>query len=157
MVDEVVLGSSIALVKNENYWNADNVKIERVLYHIVSQEVEPFRFEAGEIDVTDNVAESYFGKYRRKSPHLLRVAPTLGVYYYGINLAREPFRSNPALRRALSLSIDRVALVEKVWTTGELPAYAIVPPGVEGYRDDSSTLMLSQQEREANPHDSFQN
>ena len=148
-VDEVVLGSSIALVKNKNYWNADNVKIERVLYHIVSQEVEPVRFEAGEIDVTDNVAESYFDKYQRNSPHLLRVAPTLGVYYYGINLAREPFRSNPALRRALSLSIDRVALVEKVLGRGELPAYAMVPPGVEGYRDDASTHILSQQEREA--------
>ena len=148
-VEEVVLGSSIALAKNENYWNAENVKIERVLYHIVAQEVEPFRFEAGEIDVTDNVAESYFDKYQKNSPHLLRVAPTLGVYYYGINLAREPFRSHLALRRALSLSIDRVALVEKVLGRGELPAYAIVPPGVQGYRDSSSSPMLSQREREA--------
>jgi oligopeptide transport system substrate-binding protein len=147
-IDEVTIGSSIALRKNKHYWNAESVKIDKVIYHIVTQEQEPIRFEAGEIDITDNVSESYFRSIRKVRPDFLRVAPTLGVYYIGINLEREPFKSSVALRKALSLSLDRTALVEMVLGRGELPAYALVPPGISEYRDEVSIQYLSQAERE---------
>ena len=43
----------------------------------------------------------------------LRVAPYLGVYYYGFNLSKPPFKDNPELRQALSMAIDREMLVGK--------------------------------------------
>jgi ABC-type oligopeptide transport system substrate-binding subunit len=62
------------------------------------------------------------------------VAPYLGVYYYGLNLTREPFKDNAKLREALSMAIDREILTEKITKRGEAPAYSWVPPGVDNYQ-----------------------
>ena len=63
----------------------------------------------------------------------MHLAPQLSVYYYGFNLTRPPFKDNPALRRALSLAIDRDKLVTAVTGVGEAPAYGWVPRGVWNY------------------------
>lgn len=55
-----------------------------------------------------------------------------------------------ALRRALSLAIDRGRLVQAVTGFGEAPAYGIVPPGIAGYVPASTTWSSwPQQQREA--------
>ena len=55
----------------------------------------------------------------------------------GFNLDREPFRSKPGLRRALSLVIDRQRLVETVTRLGEKPGHGWVPPGAFNYTSQS--------------------
>jgi ABC-type oligopeptide transport system substrate-binding subunit len=78
------------------------------------------------------------------------MAPYLGVYYYGFNLTVAPFKDNPALRQALSMAIDRDALVANVTRRGELAAYSWVPPGVAHYRPPQFPYaMLDQQQRDA--------
>jgi oligopeptide transport system substrate-binding protein len=37
------------------------------------------------------------------------------------------------VRRALSLTIPRKAICEKIMKAGQVPAYGVVPPGIEGY------------------------
>ncbi|GHA78629.1 hypothetical protein GCM10007067_14910 [Lysobacter bugurensis] len=55
-----------------------------------------------------------------------------------------------ALRRALSLAIDRELLVKAVTGFGEAPAYGIVPPGIAGYVPASTPWAAwPQQQREA--------
>ena len=79
----------------------------------------------------------------------LVVAPYLGVYYYGFNLTKPPFKDNPELRQALSMAIDREQLAEKVVGRGEQPAYSWVPPGVNNYEPTTlSFAALSKEERE---------
>ena len=62
----------------------------------------------------------------------MHVGPYLGTYYYAIKLDKEPW-SNPKLRRAISMAIDRDFLAEKVWGGSMFPAYSMVPPGIGGY------------------------
>jgi ABC-type oligopeptide transport system substrate-binding subunit len=83
--------------------------------------------------VTAVVPRGIFAQVRREHGAQLRTGPQLGVYFYGFNLDKEPFRSRPGLRRALSLAIDRRRLVESVTGAGELAAYGWVPPGTFGY------------------------
>jgi len=129
-----VPGSVLTLRRNEHYWNDAATAIDEVRHHVLTQEMtELARYRAGEIDITSSVPPESFAQVRRELGDQLRVAPYLGVYYYGYNLTKPPFKNNPKLRQALSMAIDREQLVEKVTGRGEAPAYSWVPPGVDNY------------------------
>jgi oligopeptide transport system substrate-binding protein len=133
-VADRILGSEIRLVRNEQYWNASNVLYDVVRYHVVEETVEFSRFRAGELDITGNVHSGVFEAASREYPDNLKIAPYLGVYYYGFNLKHEKFKNNSDLREALNLAIDREVLVKKILGRGELPALSWVPPGIPGYK-----------------------
>ncbi len=127
-------GSIIRMRRNEHYWDAANVAIEAVNYHVLTEALTEYnRYRAGELDITSNIPPDRFEQAREERPDEVRIAPYLAVYYYGYNLTKPPFSDNPKLRTALSVAIDRVALVEKVTGRGELPAYSWVPPGTHNY------------------------
>ncbi|MES0872777.1 peptide ABC transporter substrate-binding protein [Sinimarinibacterium thermocellulolyticum] len=127
-----VVQSHVALVRNEHY--RDPAAIARVHY-VVTEDIhaELQRFRAGELDITAEIPPLQAERIRRELPGALRVAPYLGVYYYGLNLTRPPFAGAPQLRRALSMVIDRELLVQKVLHGLGLPAYGFVPPKTAGH------------------------
>ena len=129
-----VLRTRIDLVKNENYWNAENVILEKVHYYpFEDRSTELKQFRAGKLDWTFTVPNNQFKWLQKHYPDELVISPWLGSYYFGFNLQREPFIENPGLRRALALAIDRELLTEKVAQFGELPSYTLVPPGIRDY------------------------
>lgn len=144
-------GALLELHRNEHYWNRDNVAIDVVRYHVITEEsVELNRYRAGELHVTTNVPPEAFARVREERPDELHVVPYLGVYYYGFNLTKPPFRDNLPLRQALSMAVDRELLVEKITGRGEAPAYSWVPPGISNYSPPPlSFAHLSQDERNA--------
>ena len=144
-------GSLLELHRNEYHWNAANTAIDVVRHHVITQEMAEFnRYRAGELHTTTVVPPDNFAQVREVYGDQLRVYPLLGVYYYGFNLKREPFKDNPKLRQALSMAIDREVLVEKIMGRGELPAYSWVPPGVNNYESVRFPYAdLSQEERNA--------
>lgn len=148
-LEEWVLGSVIELKRNEQYWNDANTAIGAVRHHIVQEpRAELFRYRAGELDITSTVPSEDFAEVRAELPGQLRIAPQLSVYFYGINLNHPELGSKPKLREALSMAIDRQALVEQVVGRGEAPAYSFVPPGVDNYEAPSLAFaMLSPDDR----------
>ncbi len=56
----------------------------------------------------------------------LRTDPYLGISFYRLNFERAPF-DDPAIRRALSLCLDRTALCEEVLGGNLQPAWGFVP------------------------------
>ena len=144
-------GSVLALSRNEYYWNNAATAIDEVRYHVLTQGVtELNRYRAGELHITSTVPPDSFAQVRDEYGDELRVAPYLGIYYYGFNLTRPPFKDNPGLREALSMAIDREVLVEKIMGRGEAPAYSWVPPGVANYEPRRLAFAdMSQEERNA--------
>jgi len=135
---EWVQGSHLLLLRNRYYWNASATHLDGVKYLPISDEnAELTRYRAGALDITYVVPRGQFDWIRANLADQLHVSPQLNTYYYGFNLQREPFRSQPGLRRALSLVIDRDKLVERVLRVGELPAYGWIPPGVHDYTSQS--------------------
>ncbi len=149
-LDAWVPGALIALKRNEHYWNNAATAIDAVNYHVLVQDTaELNRYRAGELHTTSTVPPDAFAQVRAQYGDELHVAPYLGVYYYGFNLTKPPFKDNPALRRALSMAVDREQLAEKVVGRGEAPAYSWVPPGVNNYEPPlSSFASLGKGERE---------
>ena len=144
-------GSMVELTRNPNYWNNAATAIDSVFYHVLPQEVtELNRYRAGELHITDNVPPESFKQIREERPDELFVSPRLGVYYYGYNLTKAPFKDNPQLRQALSMAVDREVIVEIVTGRGEAPAYSWVPPGTDNYEPRRFNFAeLSQEERNA--------
>jgi oligopeptide transport system substrate-binding protein len=142
-------GSVLELSRNGHYWNNAATALDEVHHHVLTQEVTEYnRYRAGELHLTGNVPPENINQIREDMPDELFISPYLGVYYYGFNLTKPPFKDNPQLREALSIAIDRDVLVEKITARGEAPAYSWVPQGVDNYDPRRFNFAeLSQDER----------
>ncbi|HVS75671.1 MAG TPA: peptide ABC transporter substrate-binding protein, partial [Steroidobacteraceae bacterium] len=153
VLSQWVHGSYIYLKRNRYYWNDAKTRLDGVKYLITTDEnAELTLYRAGQLDVTDVIPRSQYGWIRSHLRDQLHIAPELGVYFYGFNLQRAPFKDDAKLRRALSMVIDREKLARLVLRSGELPAYGWVPPGVPGYTPQSPdyrSLPLAQRIAEA--------
>ena len=128
------IGSHIHAIRNTNYWNDKANRIDVVRYvHVADPVTELTRFRAGDLDVTYTVPPGEVARLEKELPGQLRIAPHVGVYYYGLALDLPPFKDSPKLRQALAMAVDRDVLTQQVLGDGERPAYGWVPPGVAGY------------------------
>jgi oligopeptide transport system substrate-binding protein len=147
------IGSHIRATRNAHYWNDAATKLDAVRYvHVADPTTELTRFRAGDLDVTYTVPPGEVARLERALPGQLRIAPTVGVYYYGFALDLPPFKGAPKLRRALAMAVDREVLAKQVLGDGERPAHGWVPPGVAGYAPqqfDWATLHAAKRITEA--------
>jgi len=137
VLEREVPGSRFELRPNPHFHARDSLRLARVVWHVTEDPgAELSRFRAGELHVTETVPPGRIDWLRDEVGPALRIAPYLGSFYLAFNLSRQPFADNPALREALSLAIDRELLVERVLGSGELPAWRLVPPGLEGWPEE---------------------
>jgi oligopeptide transport system substrate-binding protein len=130
---ELVMQSHIRLVRNPYFWDDANTIIDEVFhYPIEDQSAELMRYRAGELDWTYEVPNAQFNWIARNLPDELVVSDYFGIYYFGFNTTRPPF-DDPRVRTALSMAVDRDIITGKLTRFGEVPSYAFVPPGIEGY------------------------
>ncbi|MEK7861882.1 MAG: peptide ABC transporter substrate-binding protein, partial [Chloroflexota bacterium] len=128
------IGSHILAARNPYYWNDAATRLDVVRYvHVADPVTELTRFRAGDLDLTYTVPPGEVARLERELPGQLRIAPHVGVYYYGYALDLPPFRDAQKLRQALAMAIDRDVLTKQVLGDGERPAYGWVPAGVAGY------------------------
>ncbi|MBW4050408.1 MAG: peptide ABC transporter substrate-binding protein [Proteobacteria bacterium] len=153
ILSQWVHGSYIYLRRNRYYWDNSATRLDGVKYVISSDEnSELTLYRAGQLDITDVIPRAQYGWIRSHLGNQLHITPELGVYFYGFNLQRAPFKDDAKLRRALSMVVDRDKLVHLVLRTGELPAYGWVPPGVADYAPQSPSwrrLAMAQRIAEA--------
>lgn len=125
----------LELVKNPHYWNADEVAVERVRYVPFdgNETAQLTAYRAGQLDMTDVVPTSGMTQVTDELAEELVVRPTRDTFYYGFNLRAGPLAEAAKLREALSLSLDRETVVDRVTRFGETPAYGFVPPVFDGY------------------------
>lgn len=143
--------SHILLVKNPHFHDAKHVTVDTIRYlPTEDKNAELRRFRAGELDITEDVPSSQIPWIRKNLADSFHSTPYIGTYYLAFNLTTEPFASQPMLRRALALAIDRKLLTSKVTKGGEIPALGWVPPGVDHYEPQAmNAARLDQKAREA--------
>lgn len=138
VMKELKMKDSLNFVKNPNYWDAKNVKLDGIQFKVLDQESSYLAaFKTGQLDMIDKPPV-------QEIPNLLKDGtaksyPYLGTYYYDFNVSANAENVNPEaakalkdvrVRKALSLAIDREAITSKVSKGGEKPATSFVPSGV---------------------------
>jgi oligopeptide transport system substrate-binding protein len=97
VLDEWVVQSHIKLSKSPTYWDRENVRLETVFYYpIENLNTELKQYRAGELDWTDSLPYQQLNWVRENLPDEIHIDPYLGVYYFGFNASRPPFKDEPA-------------------------------------------------------------
>lgn len=123
----------IVVKKNHGYWDAARNKLDRVVFYPVGDpSVDERNFRTGQVHVSYSLPINRVAPYRQESPSPLRIDALLETNYLRFNVTKPPL-DNPLVRRALSLAIDRRAIVSSVLQDTRLPAYSLVPPNTAGY------------------------
>jgi oligopeptide transport system substrate-binding protein len=122
--------NKIVLEKNENYWDAKNVKLTKIdMVMVNDNNTELSMFNNGELDwagmPTGQLPTDSLPQLKKEGK--LHIQPIAGVYWYKFNTEKAPL-NNVNIRKALAYAIDRKAIVKNVAKGEQIPAMAAVPP-----------------------------
>lgn len=119
--------------KNPHYWDAARVRLDRIAWLTTdSPDADERNFRAGQVHLTAGLPTAKIAAYRAERPASLRSDPFLQTIFLRFNTTRPPF-DDARVRRALSLAIDREAIVAQALRGGQRPAGALTPPDTAGY------------------------
>ena len=134
-VKEWVHDDHLTMVKNPFWPGADNIpvaKIDEVKLTMLEEGAAMAEYEAGNQSYV-NVPLADMDRVKT-DPVLskeLYIGPSLCTYYYGFN-TMAPFTDDVRVRRALSMAIDRQALIDNVTKGEQQPAQWFSRPGLDG-------------------------
>ena len=134
----------VVVRKNPLYWNAAEVALNAVEFRAISDLfAEERAFRGGELHITGAVPPYKVAKLREEKAPQLRTDPFLSTTYVWVNCdikgeqpvdrAARKALSDPRVRRALGMAIQRELIAEKVLRAGETPALHLTPPGTGGF------------------------
>ena len=153
-ITEWVSKNSITMVKNENYWDAENVKLEELNF-IISEDNNTTMglFQTGEASAF-KVPSELLSQYM-DDPTLTN-NPRLQVTFIEFNPNNE-FLANKNIREALSISFNRQLFAEQVMKNGKLAAYGLVPYGAKGldggdFREQAGAIVEDASDEAAIAH-----
>jgi peptide/nickel transport system substrate-binding protein len=176
-------GQRIILERNPYYWKTDTAGhklpyLDRLEFDPAgSEDVQVMRFEAGEADLVSRISAKNFAALEQdRVGHTFRDAYTLkdagpGLEYsflfFNLNqlapdapselAAHQPFFKRPAFRRAVSLAIDRAAIVRLIYLGHAVAISTPVPPGNKAWVDEAipAPVRSLEKAREALRSDHF--
>jgi len=130
VVSEYKINDKIILTPNENYWDRENIKLEKmILTMIIEGSTVLTAYDNDEIDVISGQVPVQEIPKRQMEDTTFKTLPYLGTYYYLFNVDRAP-TNDINIRKALSLAIDREAIVNQITKAGQMPATGFVPNGL---------------------------
>lgn len=120
------------VAQNPRYWRAGEVKNRGIRFlPIVNGYTETRMFMDGKLHISNNVPPELLSTARTRRPDAFCQDPYYCTIFYRLNTRRPPL-DDVRVRRALSLAIDRAALVNDVVRGAGRPATTFTPPGA-GY------------------------
>ena len=120
---EYVPDQYFVLEKNENYWNADAVKLDTITYRFFDDTQSMANaYEAGEADVATSLSSTVMEAYEGTDD--LFVTDQIATRYIYMNLNVEPL-NDVRVREAINLAINREELCQIVGSDTE-PTYNLV-------------------------------
>ena len=142
--------SQIVFQKREDYWNADAVGPDEIVYKIITDSQAGLNsYLSREIDYTD-LDSGEVVQQAEAAGFEVGVKPARSSYYLIVNTEDE-FMSNQNLRLALANSIDKQALVDTVYQNDNQPMTSFTPPAIMGANDSSFQEALVAERGEMYP------
>lgn len=129
ILKEYTVGEGLVLVKNEKYINSKDVTLEKINVLFDNDSDKGLElFANGDLDVFDTPPVKKIAELESENSDFY-IFPHVGTFYYYLNLNNDLFE-DIRIRKALSLAVDRNAIVTTVTKAGQLPATGIIPFGI---------------------------
>ncbi|HZZ18268.1 MAG TPA: peptide ABC transporter substrate-binding protein, partial [Opitutaceae bacterium] len=123
----------VRIVRNPSYWDAEHVRIREVRFYPTDDEASEERaFRAGQLHMTYTLPKSKLDAYKKEGSPELHSLPIQRTNFLAFNTRKGPF-TDPRVRQAFSLAVDREALVRAVLGDSGMPAHSFVRPGTAGF------------------------
>ncbi|QGY29313.1 peptide ABC transporter substrate-binding protein [Pantoea cypripedii] len=145
-----VVNEKIVLIRNRHYWDDAHSVLTKVTFIPINEESSATkRYRAGDIDITESFPKNMYALLKKELPGQVYTPDQLGTYYYAFNTEKGP-TADIRVRKALTWTIDRRIIAEKVLGTGEKPAWRFTPDVTAGFTPQKSFMQQhSQQELNA--------
>ncbi|ALX49785.1 peptide ABC transporter substrate-binding protein [Lentibacillus amyloliquefaciens] len=137
--------SSWELQKNEDYWDAETVQLDKMTFEVVKDpQTAVDLYEQGEIDragLSSDLVDQY------QSHEDYQVFPEASLFYLKMNQTQSDALANEKMRRAISMAVDKEALVNEILNNGSIASTGFVPqdfvqtPGGEDFREANGDLV----------------
>ncbi|WP_226376241.1 peptide ABC transporter substrate-binding protein [Pantoea stewartii] len=132
-LDSRVVNEKIVLVRNPRYWDNAHAVLTKVTFLPINEESSATkRYRAGDVDITESFPKNMYALLKQTLPGQVYTPDQLGTYYYAFNTQQGP-TADARVRKALSWSIDRQVIADKVLGTGEKPAWHFTPDVTAGF------------------------
>ena len=133
-ITEWVPSERIVLSKNENYvggWDTSKIVSDNITLLLLEDSSASYAaYNSGEAQLIKDVPTDEIPSLTKaEDGGDFYVDTILGTYYISLNDQREPF-TDPNVRKALSLAIDREYVADVIMQGTYSPAYNIVGPGI---------------------------
>lgn len=134
MISEWTPSERIVLTKNPNYvggWDTSRIVSDTITLLLIEDEAAAYAaYNSGEAQLVKSVPSDEIPSLTKaEDGGDFYVDSNLGTYYLSVNCEREPF-TDPLVRKALSLAIDREYVSEVVMQGTYSPAHGISCPGI---------------------------
>jgi oligopeptide transport system substrate-binding protein len=124
----------VTFVKNDRYWDAENVDIQRAEGKIVKEiDTAVNLHQSGELDICE-ITQEYVDEFRDSPDFDQRTE--FAAYYLVFNEKLPIFR-NQNIRKAFQIGFDRRTMVDEIINDGSVAATGIVPEGIAGPGDQT--------------------
>ena len=121
-------GSYLMFEKNENYWDADSVKLDGIKCLLMEDQNAAFSaYESGDALMIKSIPTQEITTLKERADYHLD--PNLGTYYLDLNNTLDEFKDS-RVREALSLALDRKYISEVITAGTYTPATGFVSEGV---------------------------
>jgi len=137
-------GEKITVVKNEQYWDSENVNLDKIEFLMVEQgSTELTMWETGQLDITSqNIPVTELERLEEEG--VLKKQAVIATRFISINTQRAPL-DDARVRNALSMALDRESIVKNVIKAGSSPSTGYVPTGMiddgRDFRDVGGVLI----------------
>ncbi len=123
----------VRVVRNELFFDNDNVCLDEIFYYPTNDaNTAERRVRNGELDLNNEFPGQRIDFFRSEIPDYVQVSPALNTAYLSFNTLNPPF-DDPRVRQALAMAVDNEFIVNEILQAGQIPAHAIVPPGIANY------------------------
>ena len=115
---------SIVLEKNPDYWNAENIKLDKITMRMIGQETTAINeFNNGSIDMIGLTGDNI------KQFKNAQGFDDGGAWYFEFNSQEKPY-NNAKVRKALTLGVDAQAMIDTIVKNDSKVATTFTPPAV---------------------------
>ncbi|HEX6338974.1 MAG TPA: ABC transporter substrate-binding protein, partial [Jiangellaceae bacterium] len=132
----------VTLTRYEDYPDEGKSNPDTLEYQIFSDVDAAYAaFQAGEIDVMYTIPPARYQEVIAQQGDRVYEAPSHSFTYLGLPLYLEQFE-DVNVRRALSMAIDRQAIIDAVYDGRFTPADGLVSPQFDGYREGACETCM---------------